>query len=85
MEDQEKMDYIYATGAQAGKSNPTISFTDNTATGGSDCSFKHQMARLILKVQASTTDGFSDTDVLKLADYKLGGLIHEGTFNVTTL
>ena len=84
VEDQEKMDYIYATGAQAGKSNPTISFTDNTATGGSDCSFKHQMARLILKVQASTTDGFSDTDVLKLADYKLGGLIHEGTFNVTT-
>lgn len=82
--DQEKMDYIYATGAKAGKSNPTISFTDNTATGGSDCSFKHQMARLILKVQVSTTDGFSDTDVLELADYNLGGLIHEGTFNVTT-
>lgn len=82
--EQEKMDYIHATGAKADKDAPIISFTDNTATGGSDCSFKHKMARLILKVQASTTDGFSNTGVLESADYNLGGLIHEGTFDVTT-
>lgn len=81
---QENIDYIYATGAKASKSNPVISFTNNTAAGGSDCSFKHKMARLILKVQVSNTDGFDDTAVLEFADYKLGGLVHEGTFDVKT-
>lgn len=81
---QENIDYIYATGAKASKSNPVISFTNNTAAGGSDCSFKHKMSRLILKVQVSNTDGFTDPGVLKYANYKLGGLIHEGTFDVST-
>ena len=84
VEKQEAIDYIYATGAKGSKSNPVISFTDNTAAGGSDCSFKHKMARLILKVQVSNTDGFDDTAVLEFADYKLGGLVHEGTFDVKT-
>ena len=75
--EQEKVDYIHATGAKADKDSPTVSFTDNTAAGGSDCSFKHKMARLILKVQVSNTDGFDDTAVLEFADYKLGGLVHE--------
>ncbi len=82
--EQEKVDYIYATGAKATKGSPAISFTDNTAAGGSDCAFKHRMARLVLKVQVSNTDGFADAGVLELADYKLGGLVHEGTFDVTT-
>ena len=82
--EQEKVDYIHATGAKADKDSPTVSFTDNTAAGGSDCSFKHKMARLILKVQVSNTDGFDDTAVLEFADYKLGGLVHEGTFDVKT-
>ncbi|MDB9231208.1 fimbrillin family protein [Odoribacter splanchnicus] len=82
--EQEKVDYIHATGAMADKDSPTVSFTDNTAAGGSDCSFKHKMARLILKVQVSNTDGFDDTAVLEFADYKLGGLVHEGTFDVKT-
>ncbi len=81
---QEDIDYIYATGAKGSKSNPVISFTDNTATGGSDCSFKHKMTRLILKVQASNTDGFTEPGVLRFANYKLGGLIHEGTFDILT-
>lgn len=81
---QENIDYIYATGAKGSKSNPVISFTNNTAAGGSDCSFKHKMSRLILKVQVSNTDGFTDPGVLKYANYKLGGLIHEGTFDVST-
>ena len=81
---QEAIDYIFATGASGSKGSPVISFTDNTAAGGSDCSFKHKMARLVLKVQASDADGFSDPSVLQFADYKLGGLIHEGTFDVLT-
>lgn len=81
---QEAIDYIYATGAKGSKSNPVISFTDNTAAGGSDCSFKHKMARLILKVQVSAADGFTEPSVLRFANYKLGGLIHEGTFDVLT-
>ena len=34
--EQEKVDYIHATGAKADKDSPTVSFTDNTAktTGG---------------------------------------------------
>ncbi|MCS2301945.1 fimbrillin family protein [Bacteroides ovatus] len=70
--EQEKVDYIHATGAKVDKDSPTVSFTDNTAAGGSDCSFKHKMVRLILKVQVSNTDGFDDTAVLEFADYKLG-------------
>ena len=81
---QEAIDYIYATGAKGSKSNPVISFTNNTAAGGSDCSFKHKMARLILKVQVSAADGFTKPSVLRFANYKLGGLIHEGTFDVLT-
>ncbi len=81
---REEIDYIYATGAKACKSSPTISFTNNTAAGGTDCSFNHKMARLILKVQTSNTDGFGNDNILELASYKLGGLVHEGTFDVTT-
>lgn len=82
--EQEKVDYIYATGAKASKGSPVIRFTDHTAQGGSDCAFKHRMARLVLKVQVSNTDGFANAGVLEYAGYKLGGLVHEGTFDVTT-
>ena len=81
---QEDIDYVYAKGAKGSKENPVINFTDNTAAGGSDCSFKHKMARLILKVQTSATDGFTNPRVLRFANYKLGGLIHEGTFDILT-
>ena len=74
---QEAIDYLYATGAKASKSSPIVEFKD-------DYAFKHKMARLVLKVQVSTSDGFSSGDVLNLADYKLGGLIHEGTFDMTS-
>lgn len=81
---QEAIDYIYATGARGSKGNPVISFTDNTAAGGANCSFRHKMARLVLKVQVSDADGFTDPGVLRFANYKLGGLIHEGVFDVLT-
>lgn len=81
---QEKIDWLYAYGATADQDAPTISFTNNTASGGSDCSFKHKMARLILNVQVSKTDGFDEENVLEEADYELDGLVHEGTFNVVS-
>lgn len=74
--DQETIDFIYASGATASKSNPTVSFS------GDDHQFKHKMARLVLNVKMG--DGFEATDISKITKIKLGGLIHEGTFNVTT-
>lgn len=82
--DQKNLDILYAIGAKASKKSPLISFTDNTATGGENCSFKHKMSRLILKVQVSDKDGFSDATILKDANYGLGGLIHEGVFDITS-
>ena len=81
---QKNLDILYATGAKASKNSPLISFTDNTAKGGENCSFKHKMSRLILKVQVSDKDGFTNAALLKDATYKLGGLIHEGVFDVTS-
>lgn len=75
--DQEKIDFIYASGATASFKSPTAKFSD-------DNQFKHKMARLILKVQMSTADGFAATDVSKISNITLGGLVHEGTFNVAT-
>lgn len=74
--DQETIDFIYASGATASKSNSTVSFS------GDDHQFKHKMARLVLNVKMS--DGFEATDISKITKITLGGLIHEGTFNVTT-
>lgn len=74
-ETQETFDYLFASGATASKSNPTVEFKDGNQ-------FKHQMARLILVLQTSTTDGFT-ADQVKKGTYKLGGLKHDGTFNVT--
>lgn len=79
---QEAIDYIYASGAKGKKATPTIQFKDNEA--GSDYSFKHKMTRLVLKIKISGAGDFANTDVLNLANYTLGGLIHDGTFTITT-
>lgn len=81
---QKKLDILYASGAKASKSTPIIKFTDNTISGGENCCFKHKMSMLILKVQVSDKDGFTDATILKDANYKLGGLIHDGNFDVTS-
>lgn len=82
---QETIDYIYAEGATASFTNPEAKFTKLSDT--QDYSFHHKMARLVLTVKAGK--GFSSSDILSdEADLKftfnLGGLIHEGTFDVTT-
>ncbi|WMI93963.1 fimbrillin family protein [Bacteroides fragilis] len=72
---QETFDYLFAGGATASKGAPTVEFKDSY-------NFKHQMARLILVLKTSETDGFTAGQVFN-GTYKLGGLKHDGTFNVT--
>lgn len=72
---QEAFDYLFATGATASRSNPTVEFKESNQ-------FKHKMSRLILVLNTSATDGFTADQVFN-AVYKLGGLKHEGTFKVT--
>lgn len=82
--DQEKIDFLFAEGATATRTNYTVTFADNTASGGADHSFHHKMAQLNVVFQTSETDGFNILDIFGLdCSFNLGGLIHEGTFNVT--
>ena len=80
--DQEKIDFLFAEGATATRTNYTVTFADNTASGGADHSFHHKMAQLNVVFQTSETDGFVPDDIFG-GSFNLGGLIHEGTFNVT--
>ena len=80
--DQEKIDFLFAEGATATRTNYTVTFADNTASGGADHSFHHKMAQLNVVFQTSPTDGFGPNDIFGCS-FNLGGLIHEGMFNVT--
>ena len=73
--DQEKIDFLFAEGVEASRASSTVSFTD-------DHSFHHKMAQLNVVFQTSETDGFVPDDIFGCS-FNLGGLIHEGTFNVT--
>ena len=79
---QEDIDFLFAEGATATRTNYTVTFADNTASGGADHSFHHKMAQLNVVFQTSETDGFEPDDIFGCS-FNLGGLIHEGTFNVT--
>lgn len=80
---QAGIDFLFASGATATKSNPTVSFS------GADHQFKHCMAQLNLVITAATDHGFTAAEAAAILEtaagtYKLGGLVHAGTFNVTT-
>lgn len=80
---QEKIDFLFASEATASKSNPTVTFAKEDDSN--DHSFKHKMARLQLELKVSTDNGFAADDILKGGNiFKLSGLKHSGTFNVTT-
>lgn len=73
---QASIDFLYARAVMASKSAPDISF-----------SFEHRMAQLNLVITASTNHGFTAEEAAAIlgnaaGTYKLGGLIHEGTFEV---
>lgn len=75
-EKQKAFDYIYASGATASRTNPTVEFKETTA-------FAHKMTRLIIIVKTSADHGFTAEEVAK-GTYSLSGLNHSGEFNVTT-
>lgn len=82
---QEDIDFLFASGATASAKNPTVTFADNTTNGGEDCSFHHKMAQLNIVLRTSTTDGFAADKIFDGNNtFSLGGLKHEGTFDVTT-
>lgn len=71
---QKDIDYMYASGAKASKTNPEVKFIDNGA--GQDCRFQHRMVQLNL-----TFNKGKDTDLTKMTDFTVKGLKMEGTFN----
>lgn len=75
-EKQKAFDYIYASGATASHTNPTVEFKETTA-------FAHKMTRLIIIVKTSADHGFTAEEVTN-GTYSLSGLNHSGQFNVTT-
>ena len=78
---QPKIDFLYATGAAADTYNPTINFTDDTDTGGEDCSFHHCMSQISLTFEAGSGVSFS---AIKPETYKLSRLVLEGGFDTAT-
>ena len=75
-ETQKAFDYIYASGATASRSNPTVEFKGVNA-------FAHKMTRLVIIVKTSVQDGFT-ADQVTSGTYSLSGLKHDGTFDVTS-
>lgn len=73
---QKAFDYIYASGATASRSNPTVEFKEGNA-------FAHKMTRLVIIVKTSAQDGFTAGQVTS-GTYSLSGLKHDGTFDVTS-
>ena len=83
--DQEKIDFLFASGAVASRRDNIVSFADatpETPNDDDDHSFHHKMAQLNVVFQVSTNDGFAANQIFD-GTFNLGGLIHEGTFNVT--
>lgn len=78
---QPKIDFLYATGATASTHNPTVNFTDDTDTGGEDCSFHHCMSQISLTFEAGSGVSFS---AIKPETYKLSRLVLEGGFDTAT-
>ncbi len=70
VDDQQAVDFLYAAAQSASSDNPKVNFT-----------FTHQMAKLVLKVVYG--EGLSAA-IIQYDDneFVLGGLIHEGTFDV---
>ena len=83
---QATIDFLFASGATATKSSPTVAFENKSAAGGPNTQFQHKMAQLKLVVKASTNDGFTAEEAKAVCNpnssYELNGLIHEGTFTL---
>lgn len=80
-QNQPAIDFLYATGATASTHNPEVNFTDNTATGGKDCSFHHCMSQITLTFKEGSGVDFS---TIQPTGYTLSGLMLTGSFDTTT-
>ncbi|MCD8313381.1 MAG: fimbrillin family protein [Bacteroidales bacterium] len=71
-DDQEAFDFLYASGQSASAASPKVNFT-----------FTHQMAKLVIRVNSG--EGLS-AEIVEYDDneFELSGLVHSGTFTVTT-
>ena len=74
---QSSFDFLFATGATASKSSPTVSFNN---TVKENTSFTHRMSRLVLNITTDANAGFAASDVAQ-GTYSLSGIKHSGTFN----
>ena len=73
---QSTFDFLFATGATASKSQPTVSFNN---TVKENTSFTHRMSRLVLNFIAGP-----DVNLADLSKYTLSGLSMTGSFNTAT-
>lgn len=80
-QNQPAIDFLYATGATASTHNPEVNFTDNTATGGKDCSFHHCMSQITLTFKEGSGVDFS---TIQPTGYTLSGLMLTGSFDTAT-
>lgn len=80
-QNQPAIDFLYATGATASTHNPEVNFTDDTAAGGTDCSFHHCMSQITLTFQEGSGVDFS---TIQPTGYTLSGLVLEGSFDTIT-
>ncbi len=80
-QNQPAIDFLYATGATASTHNPEVNFTDDTAAGGTDCSFHHCMSQITLTFKAGSGVDFN---TIKPTSYTLSGLVLAGSFETTT-
>ena len=80
-QNQPAIDFLYATGATASTHNPEVNFTDDTAAGGTDCSFHHCMSQITLTFQEGSGVDFN---TIKPTSYTLSGLVLAGSFETTT-
>ncbi len=79
-EAQPLIDFLYASGATADKTAPVVAFTDKTAAGGEDNSFRHKMSQISIRFIEGDDISFAG----KLSSYTLKGLHLSGTFNTET-
>lgn len=68
---QKKIDFLYASGAEASSASPAISFTGEHG-------FKHVMSKVTIRFEAGDSVSF---DSLKPTRFTLSGLMQKGTFD----
>lgn len=80
-QDQPAIDFLYATGATGSTHSPQVYFTDNSDTGGPDCSFHHCMSQITINFDKGSGVDFTTN---KPTDYTLSDIELTGTFDTGT-